>query len=315
MKSLFKYLPSLLILLVLAGAGYHYRDSPYIENIRNIIYPVKPCEDVITYSLGTFDTQFGLSKAEFLDILSDAEKTWEDAEGKNLFSYNQDQGKMKINLIYDYRQEATQQMEKVGISINDDKSTYDELKARYDSLNATYTQQKATYERDVAAYKARSDAYENKVDYYNSHGGAPQSEYASLNQEQRALNAEANRINAEKEALNKTADDINSTVTVLNNVATKLNLKVENYNKIGAKTGEEFNEGEYVRDNSGTRIDIYQFEDEAKLKRVLIHELGHALGLEHVDDPKAIMYRLNTSTNEKLTDADKAELIKACGAN
>ncbi len=323
MKSIAKAFSTLLILLILAGAGYYYRDQlkpyfdyakPYLENIKNAIHPLKPCKDVITYSLGDFDDRFGLSRDDLLEVLADAEKPWEDAEGKTLFNYEPD-GDMKINLIYDYRQAATEQMEKVGIAINDDKATYDALKQRYDSLTASYDRQKAQYDKDIAAYNARSAAYEKKVQYYNSRGGAPQPEYDQLNQEKKELNIEASSINAEQKALNKTGDDINSTVTVLNTVATKLNLKVENYNNIGSSTGEEFNEGEYIRDNTGTHIDIYQFESKAKLRRVLIHELGHALGLGHVDDKNAIMYRLNTSSNEKLTPDDLAELKKACGTN
>ena len=99
---------------------------------------------------------------------------------------------------------------------------------------------------------------------------------------------------------------------VINRLIRELNLTVGDYNAIGAKTSGEFQEGQYVRDAAGQKINIHQFDDRPALVRVLAHELGHALGIDHLDNPEAIMYRLNESGNEKITADDIAVLKAVC---
>ena len=113
--------------------------------------------------------------------------------------------------------------------------------------------------------------------------------------------------------LNSKVDGINALASALNDLAKNLNISVDNFNSIGGSLGGEFEEGTYTADQDGRRIDIYQFENKTKLVRVLAHELGHALGLDHNDDSKAIMYRLNSGQNEKPTQTDIKELRALCG--
>ena len=107
-------------------------------------------------------------------------------------------------------------------------------------------------------------------------------------------------------------NNINALVVVLNRLIFSLNIKVKKFNTIGALLGREFEEGTYKNDDTSREINIYQFDNEKKLARILTHEFGHALGLKHLENPKAVMYRLNNGINEKLTIEDILALKKHC---
>lgn len=270
-----------------------------------------PCTKPQTYALGAFDDRFKLSRADFMAAVGEAAGVWEDAAGRDLFA-EADTGAVTVNLVYDYRQEATDRLRELGIAIDDDKATYDRLKARHDKLKATLEARNAAYEAGVATYEARKAAYDKDVAYWNARGGAPKEEYDRLNAERAALNAEASRLNAERDALNKLVSEFNALVTVINRLAKELNLSAGTYNEVIGERGEEFQEGSFTGDAFGGKIDIFEFDDRRRLVRVLTHEFGHALGLEHVEDPEAIMYRLNSGKNETPTESDRAALKARC---
>ncbi len=306
----------LLLVFILVGLGAYY--GPEIGSWFH-----KPCAKPISYSLGTFDERFGISRTAFLSALSDAEALWEavlpregGSTGKELFTYAPDHGTLAVNLIYDHRQEVTQELNTIEKTVKTGEKSYDALEEKYQSLKADYASLKKTYDAAVSAFNAHSAAYERDVERWNSGRRNSREEFDNLESERVALEAELSSVKSLETNLNSLVKELNSTVERLNTLAKELNLNVEEYNTIGASRGETFAGGTYTLDQDGPRIDIFEFENHAKLVRVLAHELGHALGLEHVEgDPKAIMYYLNEGENEKLTKADISALKLLCGVN
>ncbi len=271
-----------------------------------------PCRQPIHYSIGTFDTRFGVSKDYFISAIKSAEDIWEKSIGRNLFVYSPE-GNLKINLIYDKRQEATSKLNNLSSTLDNSKASYDKLVLEYKSLVAEYNRKNALFEARLKDYNLRKEAYESEVEQANRRGGANKETYARLNAEKEYLNREVAVISKLQDELKGEVEVLNSYVANINRLASSLNIDVKKYNSIGESLPDEFDEGVYRSSVDGQEIDIYQFDSEIKLIRVLAHEFGHALDLGHLDDSKAIMYRLNNGINEKLTESDLLALKAKCG--
>jgi len=255
---------SFLFLALIAVGGYFF-----------YLYTT-PCRPPIAYSIGALDERFKLSREELLSALTEAEAVWEGPAGENLFNA-QESGGMPINLLYDSRQELTQQNNAIKETIDEAKETAAALKSQYDTANARYLAARAEYEEVLTEINRTR-------------------QYQSLERKRLALNALADQANMLGERYNRLVENVNGRVGVINQTA-----------------GREFEEGLYTATLFSARIDIYEYSDRQELVRVLAHELGHSLGLEHNQNENSIMYELNTSENIQPTAEDLAELTLRCG--
>jgi len=310
MKIFYKIIKVILALALVVGPVFYFENDIKLAQ-KNLAKIISPCDKPIEYSIGDFDSKFGLSREDFLKAVNQAAEIWQTSVDKNLFKYA-DNGALKINLIYDARQEATDKLKSLGLNIHSDQATYDTLKNKYDASDKIYNTQKIELDNVIKYYEEQKINYEAEVKAANKRGGANQEEYAILEQERKDLSILAESIKTKQAVLNKSVDDINAMAGVINRLIRELNLSVGDYNTIGAGTAGEFQEGQYARDAAGERINIYQFDSQNLLIRVLAHELGHALGIDHLNNPKAIMYRLNENGNEEITADDIAALKAAC---
>lgn len=238
----------------------------------------RPCAHPILYSIGAVDTRFDISNSALIAQAKVSAAIWNKAAGKTVLTYDP-KGDLKIHLIYDEREANA----KFGsrIAVQQDKA--DTERAALDALQAQYV--------------ARQAAYNDAVNAINARGGATREEAATLN--------------AERDALNVLADSINTEVAAFNASVNALNVLVAEFNQTAGYT---FEEGQYVRDATGERINIFEFIGNTQLKRVLAHEFGHAIGLGHDADPKSIMFAKNESGNLVPTASDLAALRTVCGA-
>lgn len=311
--------PLNLFLTILLYAGLifiiytnHERIFASTTNLYEIITQGKPCSKPLTYKLGTVDRRFGLSNQQLLTYVDEASKIWDKSAGKKLFQYSE-KGKITINLMYDYRQEATDEMAVIDYKISDKRSDYENQKKVYNSLLSTYQTEKRQFDNIKSQYDLARANYEARLSYLNQKSGATKQEAAELETMRQNVNSLADKLNIIQTKLNKEVVELNRMVNIINSLAHNLNIDVKDYNTIGASTGEEFEEGEYIEKDNKKYINIYQFDSNNRLTRVLAHEFGHALGLDHVTDPESLMYKINSSSSLKPSNDDVRELMNVCG--
>jgi predicted Zn-dependent protease len=268
-----------------------------------------PCNNPIKYSIGSIDGSFGVSSDYLLSAIKEAEDSWEKAFGKNLFDYTPDKG-LKVNLIYDYRQDSTIQLNELNSNFKISDAQYLRLKKQYEEYISEYNSENTKLNSLVLIYNQRYYLYQKEV---NSRRNSSSEKELVL--EKNNLDGMLSEIRAIEDNINLLVVKINSTIRELNTVSKKLDLNINHYNEINQTLEQEFEQGNYTVSGQKKEINIYQFENRQKLVIVLTHELGHSLGLDHIGTPDDIMYGLNTGESQKITNEDLSELNNICSRN
>lgn len=297
-SPLIKYGLNSFLILAIIGMGYFGVQT----------YAANPCSVPKTFSVTDVDPRFGISKATVIDYAQEAASVWNDEYSENeLLKHVETGGDITITFVYDERQRTTIQNERLKRTIEQEKSELDDLKRTIESLREEYTTLEASILTKTRSYNARLAKHNSEVSYWNSQGGAPNDVYQKLQREEAALETERLALNASINRYNQLASRIKNYGKSHNEVVTTLNDKINTLNQTALR---EFEEGTY--DPNTKTITIYEYGSVTALKRVLIHELGHALGLDHTEDEESIMYPINQGKGLELAEEDKRELSRIC---
>ncbi len=266
-----------------------------------------PCATPVEYSVGSIDERFDVSEAEVASALSEAERIWEEGVGKDVLAFSQDG--LPVNLIYDERQAIADKNAAIEAKIDVSEMTAEQVKVEFEDLKFRYERESREYDSMVEDHKAALDSYNAQIASWNARGGASHDDYAKMTKEKKALEDAREILEAKRLEVNRLANEVNELIGAYNRLVKNINSSIEVINESADK---EFEQGEYIREGFDARINIYEFTGKNDLVRVLLHEFGHALGVDHNENPDSIMYHLNEGDGLELSAEDIRDLKIVC---
>lgn len=262
--------------------------------------------------IGKIDSFYNdkITKQELENIIQEIEYTFENQLGTNVFDYSFE-GK-PIDLLYsspsklerniNYKASKQEQIEK---EINSLRQKLPSSKKRIDSLKKRFKEKNNENNRKIREF----NSYIKKV---NQRKTISTQEYKELKEHVRK---KKNQFHKEKKELEKIQRELNFLVKKYNSKINRYNNQISKFNTLSqeiesmSKTlkrirGRTFGvqeityktyikNGQKIREKNVSRsmskIEIYGFDNKAQLKAILAHEIGHLIGMTHINTKGALM--------------------------
>lgn len=279
-------------------------------------HPAAPrCEVPVTLHLASVDPRFRLEREAVQAALDAAVSMWDEQTPERLFRQREGEG-MPVRLVFDERQAGAQTRDRARAELERLQRRIAEREERLDHRHSALAADAAGYQRHLEDVQARQRDYERAVAAWN----AGRMEHSAGNRERlerqrRALDSARTDLEQRRRTLERRRDELNREIRELEGEIDAFNARVAELNREVTALG-AFDMALYEQQGARRSISVFKASDADELRLTLAHELGHALGIEHVDDPAAVMHAILGEANagrRDLSDADRRALAAACG--
>lgn len=285
LKHIIKFL---FLLFIGITAGFYFLTHEGID--RAFFVNTIPCEEPLTYSIGDIDTRFGINRKDVSEAMAVASELWSDALGKPT-AIQSDESTVTVNFVYDDRQKLVDGEFRFRERINSEQIRMNQMQAEYDQLRERFDRRSAEYVRFAEQTTEELNNLNEWVNGKNSGSGFTESDVEQFERRKAAVEQMQNRVLNERRELDRLAAEINRETDRLNQKIDENNRLIDQYNE--EYSGENrFTKATYQNTPKGGLITVNTFLNKSELTLILAHELGHALGLNHVANPKSVMYSL-----------------------
>lgn len=294
----------IILVFFLLWSGYQTRQHPQLKFNSLTDRITHPLDTRLRYRIAEVDPRFKLSVEQVRAISQQATQVWKDGTGKDYFVYDPN-AQLAIHLIYDERQYESEQRREHLSRLETNQQQWLNKKKQLDQIEQEVLQNKQILEQ-------KQLQLDQQIQYYNQERQiAQRSPSSSVNaeyfqQRQQHLQQNVEQLQQEIGQYNQKISQLNQQIDELNALDQQLNASVKQYKQ--RFQPHLFHKGLF----NGKKILIYEFESEDDLRLTLAHELGHALGLQHTDDPHALMHPVMKDqdiAHFRLTQADRDLLL------
>ncbi len=299
----------------MAAGVYIYKP---ISGSIAVLSPGKPCGEPMSYSIGAVDSQFSITADDVTDAAKNAAALWNNGGQRVLIQQdNGDESEpdITVNFVYDERQARTDGELRFREEIRSYQIRLDQLQEQHELKRKQFDEQTQNYlqlaDRTTKELKTLNEWVAEK----NEEGGFTESEYEQFLQRKSQVEQNQEKIIKERERLDQFAHTINREMEELNKKFNEHNRLIEKYNEDFAGDM-RFTKATYQRQGNRGVITVNQFVNQRELSLILAHEMGHALGLDHLTNPQSVMYgsmgAQSLYPEVQLSDEDREAINGVC---
>ena len=310
MRTVIYTIISMVLLIIIIGL-FSGNNSASYSGDRNI---ANPCQSPLTFSIGDIDDRFGITESDVRSAIKNVVEVWSDAAGMPVATFAED-GEIKIHLIYDEQQQLTDRERQFRNRLQMREYQINSLENNYQASVKRFEERNEEYQRESELVQQAMTQLNDWIQQINSQGGFNNEQLEVLKERREGIDRMSERMEQAGAVITAKVDEINAQLRQVNRMVEEKNELIQEYNRTFSGT-RRFTQGSYERTGDRRWISVFQFANLEEMKLVIAHEVGHALGLDHVDNPASVMHQLmgqQVRTELVLTDEDRIALRETCG--